>query len=249
MLGKAKESLLCVEDIPNGLLLTLPCCLNAVDMAARTAEELLREQGGQAELFGAMLVLREALLNAIKHGCGFDASKTVEARITVEGHQAVIVVTDPGQGFDWKKQKGSPPDFSCTSGRGLCIMQQYVHSMNFNETGNILTLRVKLQEGNPAMSDALHANAYVISPEGDIVASMTEPFKLRLKAALTENGPGLTIDCSTVKMIDSMGIGLLIATHNSLEKTGGRLALKAVSPEIGKLLRAMRLDKHFHIIS
>ncbi len=249
MSGKGKELPLFVEDIPSGLRLILSCSLEAVDLAARVAEDLLRKQTGQAELFGAMLVLREALLNAVKHGCGFDALKTVEARITVEGHQAVFVVTDPGQGFEWKSQKVSPPDSCCTSGRGLCIIHQYVHSMNFNKTGNTLTLRVKLQEGNSAMPDALHANEYVISPEGDIVASMTEPFKLRLKAAITENGPGLTIDCSTVKMIDSMGIGLLIATHNSLEKTGGRLALKAVSPEIGKLLRAMRLDKHFHIIS
>ena len=88
----------------------------------------------------------------------------------------------------------------------------------------------------------------VIAPEGNIVASMAEPFRQRLKDALDREGASLTIDCSGVTMIDSVGIGLLIAAHNSLDKAGGRLALRDVSPEIGKLLRAMRLDKHFHII-
>lgn len=97
------------------------------------------------------------------------------------------------------------------------------------------------------MTDA-QLSEQVISPEGDIVASMAESFRERLKAALGASEAGLIIDCSTVTMIDSVGIGLLIAAHNSLGKVGGRLVLREVSPQIGKLLRAMRLDKHFHII-
>lgn len=63
----------------------------------------------------------------------------------------------------------------------------------------------------------------VISPEGDIVASMAETFRASLKEALGrggQDGAALTIDCSRVRIIDSVGIGLLIAAHNSLEKLG-----------------------------
>ena len=51
-------------------------------------------------------------------------------------------------------------------------------------------------------------------------------------------GP-LTIDLSRVELIDSVGIGLLIAAHNSLAKGGGRLALENVNPDLTGLLRTM----------
>ena len=59
-------------------------------------------------------------------------------------------------------------------------------------------------------------------------------------------GP-LVIDLSRVELIDSVGIGLLIAAHNSLSKTGERLVLENINPDLAGLLRTMRLDKHFVI--
>ncbi len=69
--------------------------------------------------------------------------------------------------------------------------------------------------------------------------------KEELKQALDDGAVKMAIDMSKVKMMDSMGIGLLIAAHNSLDKVGGQLELLNVSADILKLPKNMRLDKHF----
>ena len=87
----------------------------------------------------------------------------------------------------------------------------------------------------------------VLTPEGDIVASVAEALRARLKEVLQEGVTGLVIDLSRVELIDSVGIGLLIAVHNSLGKKGGRLVLRHVNADLAALLRTMRLDKHFQV--
>src|SRR5438270_552847 len=46
------------------------------------------------------LALQEALANAVVHGCGGDASKTVHCAVGCGPAGIAIVVRDPGQGFD-----------------------------------------------------------------------------------------------------------------------------------------------------
>jgi serine/threonine-protein kinase RsbW len=87
----------------------------------------------------------------------------------------------------------------------------------------------------------------VICPTGDIVASVAEALRARLREIMAEHPGPLAMDLSRVELIDSVGIGLLIAIHNSLAKTGHRLALEHVNPDLAGLLRTMRLDKHFSI--
>lgn len=89
----------------------------------------------------------------------------------------------------------------------------------------------------------------VVTPGGDIVASMAVTFKERLKEAVKEHPGGLTIDLAGVDLIDSVGLGLLVATHNSLSKSGGHLTLVNAGGDVLSLLRAMRLDKHFRVVS
>ncbi len=85
----------------------------------------------------------------------------------------------------------------------------------------------------------------VVKPGTDIVASKVDQLKQELKQALDDGATEMAIDLCDVKMMDSMGIGLLIAAHNSLEKNGGKLELLNVSADILQLLKNMRLDKHF----
>ncbi len=81
----------------------------------------------------------------------------------------------------------------------------------------------------------------------DIVASMSKEFKAELQALLEETPQELVVDLTGVEMIDSVGLGVLVATHNSLKKSGGRLTVTNASDDIFSLLRTMRLDKHFEI--
>ncbi len=62
------------------------------------AAEMKCAEGKELEIETA---LREALANAIKHGCQNDPDKTIECCVGCdEQHGMLIVVRDPGQGYD-----------------------------------------------------------------------------------------------------------------------------------------------------
>jgi anti-anti-sigma factor len=87
----------------------------------------------------------------------------------------------------------------------------------------------------------------VYSPGRDIVVSTVDEMKAEIKKLLAASTGDLTIDFSGVEMIDSKGLGLLIASFNSLEAAGRKLRIKGAIPDIVELLRVMRLDRHFII--
>ncbi len=86
-----------------------------------------------------------------------------------------------------------------------------------------------------------------VQPSGDVVASTVPELRTSLRGALGEGVREMTIDLTHVQMIDSTGIGLLIAAHNSMRKLGGRLAVTHVSGDILELFRSMRIHQHFGI--
>jgi anti-anti-sigma factor len=87
----------------------------------------------------------------------------------------------------------------------------------------------------------------VYSPGRDIVVSTVEEMKAEIKKLLVSSSGDLTIDFSGVEMIDSKGLGLLIAVFNSLEAGGRKLRITGASPDLVDLFRVMRLDRHFVI--
>jgi len=59
----------------------------------------------------------------------------------------------------------------------------------------------------------------VIMPNTDIVASSIEDFKSELRQLVEKGVEELIIDLTRVTMVDSVGLGVLIATHNSLKNS------------------------------
>ncbi|MGM0424887.1 MAG: STAS domain-containing protein [Thermodesulfobacteriota bacterium] len=89
----------------------------------------------------------------------------------------------------------------------------------------------------------------LLTPQEDIVATKAKELRQELQAKLQESGQGLTVDLGQVQMIDSTGLGVLIAAHNSLQQQGQSLRLINVSQDLLELMQTMRLDKHFQIES
>ena len=91
--------------------------------------------------------------------------------------------------------------------------------------------------------------AEIFAREGSNVARLDiksagdlEPGSVQISATSEETGSNETVVSATID-----GIGLLIATHNSLKAKGGRLRVVNVSPEILNLFKAIRLDRHFAV--
>ncbi len=87
------------------------------------------------------------------------------------------------------------------------------------------------------------------SPTANIVASELEVMRSALQQLLADGVTELEMDLSNVKMIDSMGLGMIVATHNSLKKSTGIFTVVHASKELYDLFRSMRLTQHFSVSS
>ncbi len=89
-------------------------------------------------------------------------------------------------------------------------------------------------------------NKTIVKFDQDLVASVVPELKQELKEIL-EQGNDLAVDLQDINIVDSKGIGLLIATHNSLQENNKALEILNPSEDVFNLFKSMRLDKHFHI--
>ena len=80
-----------------------------------------------------------------------------------------------------------------------------------------------------------------------LVASNVPGLKNVIRRLIEIGNTHIEIDCSILETLDSTGIGLLIAAHNSLEKVDGRLTIVQASTDIYDLLCSMRLDRRIKI--
>src|ERR1017187_1142005 len=82
---------------------------------------------------------------------------------------------------------------------------------------------------------------------GDIVAASVPQLRSTMRELVGNGVKDLVLDLTHVQMVDSSGLGLLIAAHNSLRKAGGQLAVIHASKGIVDLFRTMRIHQHFSV--
>jgi serine/threonine-protein kinase RsbW len=92
------------------------------------------------------LALQEALANAVIHGAGGDASKTVYCTVGCSPTEGVvIVVRDPGSGFDPDEVKNplSATGLTAEHGRGVHLIRELMDDVKYERNGTQLTMRKK----------------------------------------------------------------------------------------------------------
>lgn len=253
-----------IQSFPGGRTFRFSANLSLLDRAVDETVRFITGLNVTGSLFDVKLLLREALLNAVIHGNRSDPLRQVTLGVAAADGRLTLTVTDQGPGFDWRAGLAKPPPPEATSGRGLTILTLYADDVRFNAAGNQVTLTKavsglrgpatppanagdNLSRSLPMHDIRIEDGRTVLCPAGDIVASVADELRARLKDLAHQLTGGLTIDLARVELIDSVGIGLLIAVHNTLSKKGERLVLAHVSPDLATLLRTMRLDKHFSI--
>jgi serine/threonine-protein kinase RsbW len=118
-----------------------PATLDNVGRVCTAAGAILDQVPLQKkDRFAAELLLREALNNAVLHGCNEDPLLSFSCALTISDEEMVIEVTDQGAGFDWRSELQTLPGILRETGRGLPIYRAYAHSTIFNEAGNCVTL-------------------------------------------------------------------------------------------------------------
>lgn len=82
-----------------------------------------------------------------------------------------------------------------------------------------------------------------VALKGDLTATLVPELKSALQEMLNEGILEIEFDFGNTTIIDSTGIGLLIATYNSLAKKNGSVNIVRASEDIFRLFQVMRLEK------
>ena len=83
--------------------------------------------------------------------------------------------------------------------------------------------------------------------EGNLTAALVPGLQADLKSALDQGVNELVFDLANTGMLDSSGMGLLIAAANSLARRSGRIRVINASPDILQLLQSMRLAARLNV--
>ncbi len=92
------------------------------------------------------LALVEALGNAVRHGCKDDAGKTIQCVVACdEDRGMLIIVRDPGEGFDLSEAPSplTGENIFSTHGRGIYLINQLMDSVSFERGGTEIHMRKK----------------------------------------------------------------------------------------------------------
>lgn len=125
--------------------LTIAGSVKAIEPAVQQILTVVDSMGcARGKEFAIETAIREALANAITHGCGSDASKQVKISAYCDEERGMIlVVRDPGKGFD-PKTIPSPVQgerLFAEHGRGIYLINQLMDEVRFRSGGSEIWMR------------------------------------------------------------------------------------------------------------
>jgi len=111
-------------------------------IVATLLEQLQTQEWSERDVFGIHLALEEALVNAIIHGNGLDAEKKVQVKCHIGPESLRVEIRDQGAGFQAEEV---PDPTDCENlerpcGRGIMLMRSFMTKVEYNESGNCVSM-------------------------------------------------------------------------------------------------------------
>jgi serine/threonine-protein kinase RsbW len=137
------------EFVGENLLLhyetSLPADVRRISPLVESVMAKVEEMGcAEGKEFEVETALREALANAIIHGAGQDPKKQVQFLVACDQSRGMlIVVRDPGEGFD-PDSIPSPvvgQEIYSTHGRGIYLINQLMDEVHFTKGGTEIVMK------------------------------------------------------------------------------------------------------------
>jgi len=100
------------------------------------------------DLIAVRLGVHEAMVNAIRHGNGGDPDKTVRIACQVQSDELCFEIEDEGPGFKTRTvaDPTAPDNLGKPGGRGLMMMNHYMSSVEYNDRGNRVVMRRRIDQ-------------------------------------------------------------------------------------------------------
>src|SRR5216683_5805550 len=124
---------------------TLPADVTAISPVVGWVMHLVGElEYAAGKEFEIEMALREALANAILHGCNADPAKKIDCSVSGDREQGIlIVVRDPGNGFDPASIPSPTDDSNLHSdhGRGILLISTLMDEVKHECNGTVIRMR------------------------------------------------------------------------------------------------------------
>jgi len=134
-----------VQDLIVKVDMTLAGDVKAIDPAVERIMSAVREMScGEGKEFEIETAIREALANAIVHGCEQDRELTVRISVGCDQERGmIIVVKDPGSGFDPETLPNPVVGENLFSegGRGIFLINRLMDEVRFRDRGTEIWMR------------------------------------------------------------------------------------------------------------
>ena len=125
--------------------LTVPADVEGIDPVVQRIMDIVSSmQCGAGKEFEIETAMREALANAVVHGCKRDPGKQVQVCVACDDSRGMlIVIRDPGTGFD-PQAIPSPTtgeNLFRAHGRGIYLINQLMDEVRFERGGAEIWMR------------------------------------------------------------------------------------------------------------
>jgi anti-sigma regulatory factor (Ser/Thr protein kinase) len=125
--------------------LTVPAVPSSIETVSDGVTQLLTGRGWKEDdIIKVDLALQEALANGIRHGAKNDPTKFIQCVVSTDrSGELVIVVRDPGTGFDPSKVANPLEEANLlkSSGRGVYLINQLMDDVAFADGGREVQMR------------------------------------------------------------------------------------------------------------
>ncbi|MEX0680906.1 MAG: ATP-binding protein [Balneolales bacterium] len=133
--------------MPSITSLTLKSDLNELDRVVNFVRQLADKCDiDQDTEHRILLVLSEAVTNAIVHGNRKEISKTVNIKVVFDQKTIFLTVCDQGSGFDPDRipDPRTKENLLKTGGRGVWLIQEIADETQYSENGTRIDIRINL---------------------------------------------------------------------------------------------------------
>ncbi len=172
--------------------------------------------------------------------------------------QALIIrVTSPSPGLSLSKvlEKGEPELIQGDRGRGLLFVNRIASQLTASSDGRIIEAIVLLKDSQPHSMTSVTESLYhrpdsalvVQFHEERIDAHNSQELKDYLLKLYGKGTKILILDLGEVRLVDSSGLGPLMAGHKVARLRDARFILVNLTPRVDSMLTFCRLRRVFEI--
>jgi anti-sigma B factor antagonist len=190
----------------------------------------------------------EAFSNVVLHG-GNPADSEVELEIDTHPERLTVRLKDRGVPFDLESVPAPQLDRMPEHGMGLYIVKSWMDEVKYakGEAGpggarpNVLTMSKRL--GDFSRQD--DGEETVLRIEGVLDALTVPNIRKTLDALVAEKRKSITVDASSLRLIDSSGVGVIVSLYKRCREFGGTVRIRGLKEQPQAIFKLLRLDRVF----